>query len=94
MKKTLFATSCIVSLGFGVVPVLAQTATPQASADEETAGLGDIIVTAQRREENLQKAAIAVSAVSADQLVQGGVTDPTQLTNLVPSLQIAKAAGP
>ncbi len=94
MKKTLLATSCIVSLGFGAVPALAQTAAPQGSADEESAGLTDIIVTAQRREENLQKAAIAVSAVSSDQLVQGGVTDTTQLTNLVPSLQIAKAAGP
>ena len=94
MKKTLLATSCIVSLGFGVAPALAQTAAPQASAEEESAGLADIIVTAQRREENLQKAAIAVSAVSSDQLVQGGVNDPTQLTNLVPSLQIAKAAGP
>lgn len=94
MKKTLLTTSCIVSLGFGMAPAFAQTATPQAIAEEENAGLAEIIVTAQRREENLQKAAIAVSAVSPDQLVRGGVTDPTQLTNLVPSLQIAKAAGP
>ena len=94
MKKTLLITSCIVSLGLGVAPAFAQTAAPEESVEDENAGLTDIIVTAQRREENLQKAAIAVSAVSADQLVQGGVTDTTQLTNLVPSLQIAKAAGP
>ncbi len=94
MKKTLLATSCLVTLGFGMAQAMAQTASPQASTQEENAGLSDIIVTAQRREENLQKAAIAVSAVSPDQLARGGVTDPTQLTNLVPSLQIAKAAGP
>ncbi len=94
MKKTLLATSCIVSLGLGVAPAFAQTAAPEASAEEDSTGLGEIIVTAQRREENLQRAAIAVSAVSSDQLVRGGVTDTTQLTNLVPSLQIAKAAGP
>ena len=94
MKKKLLITSCIVSLGLGVAPAFAQTAAPEASAEDENAGLTDIIVTAQRREENLQKAAIAVSAVSSDQLVQGGVNDPTQLTNIVPSLQIAKAAGP
>jgi iron complex outermembrane recepter protein len=94
MKKTLLTTSCIATLGLCAVPALAQTATPQAAAEQDNAGLGEIIVTAQRREENLQKAAIAVSAVSADQLVRGGVTDTTQLTNLVPSLQIAKAAGP
>lgn len=94
MKKALMATSCIVSLGLGSAPAFAQTAAPQASAPEEGTGLSEIIVTAQRREENLQKAAVAVSAVSPDQLVRGGVTDPTQLTNLVPSLQIARAAGP
>ncbi|MEY2927698.1 MAG: hypothetical protein RL367_2175, partial [Pseudomonadota bacterium] len=94
MKKTLLTTSCIASLGLCTVPVLAQTTTPQASAEEGGTGLVDLIVTAQRREENLQKAAIAVSAVSPDQLIRGGVTDATQLTNLVPSLQIAKAAGP
>ena len=94
MKKKLLITSCIVSLGLGVAPAFAQTAAPEASVEDENAGITDIIVTAQRREENLQKAAIAVSAVSSDQLVRGGVNDPTQLTNLVPSLQIAKAAGP
>lgn len=94
MKKALLATSCIVSLGFGMNPSLAQTVADQDSTEVDSVGLDDIIVTAQRREENLQKAAVAVSAVSSDQLVQGGVNDPTQLTNLVPSLQIAKAAGP
>ncbi len=94
MKKTLLASCCIVSLGFGLAPAMAQTAASEPSAETDNAGISDIIVTAQRREENLQKAAIAVSAVSPDQLVRGGVTDPTQLTNLVPSLQIAKAAGP
>jgi iron complex outermembrane recepter protein len=94
MKKTLLATSCLISLGMGATTALAQAADPQAGAEERSAGLSEIIVTAQRREENLQKAAIAVSAVSSDQLIQGGVNDPTQLTNLVPSLQIAKAAGP
>jgi iron complex outermembrane recepter protein len=93
MKKTLLATSCIASIGALAAPAFSQSTTPQAAEEAET-GLSEIIVTAQRREENLQKAAIAVSAVSPEQLVNAGVTDPTQLTNLVPSLQIAKAAGP
>ena len=57
-------------------------------------GLEEIIVTAQRRSENLQRAALAVSAVSGDALVRQGITDAQGLTNVVPSVQIASGAGP
>lgn len=57
-------------------------------------GLQDIIVTAQRRSENLQKAAIAVSAITATGLVNAGVTDSAQLTSIVPVLQIGSVTGP
>jgi len=51
-------------------------------------------VTAQRREESLQHAAIAVTAVSGDKLAQAGAVKVEDLTQLVPSLQVAAAAGP
>lgn len=57
-------------------------------------GLEEIIVTAQRREENLQRAAIAVSALSGEQIAAAGSTRVQDLTQLVPSLQVATAAGP
>ncbi|GHC83815.1 hypothetical protein GCM10019060_03570 [Novosphingobium pokkalii] len=70
---------------------LAQEATaPQAP----TSGLNDIVVTAQRRSESLQRAALAVSAVSGDALATAGITRPTDLGTVVPVLQIAPAAGP
>lgn len=53
----------------------------------------DIIVTAQRRAESLQKTALAVAAVSADDLNKAGVTDVTGLTKLVPSLIVQPATG-
>ncbi|MBB3955577.1 iron complex outermembrane receptor protein [Novosphingobium sediminicola] len=58
----------------------------------QNAGLQDIVVTAQRREENLQKAALAVSAVAGDTLVKQSVTQATDLSRLVPALQVAPAA--
>lgn len=67
----------------------AQDASPPAEAEE---GLKDIVVTAQRREENLQRAALAVSAVSGDTLTQQSITQATDLTRLVPALQVAPAA--
>jgi iron complex outermembrane recepter protein len=61
-------------------------------ATAQQPGLEEVVVTAQRREENLQKAAIAVSAVSGNALTQAGVTEAADLTRLVPSIQIAPAA--
>jgi iron complex outermembrane receptor protein len=58
------------------------------------AGLEEIVVTAQRREESLQHAALAVTAVSGDKLAEAGAVNVEALTQLVPSLQIAPAAGP
>ena len=50
-------------------------------------------MTAQRRSENLQNAAIAITAVGSDQLIRAGVSDTTQLTQVAPSLQIGSIAG-
>jgi iron complex outermembrane recepter protein len=55
-------------------------------------GLEEIVVTAQRREENLQKTAVPVSAVSGNTLTEQSVTQATDLTRLVPSIQVAPAA--
>jgi iron complex outermembrane recepter protein len=70
----------------------AASATSQSASTEE-GGLSVITVTAQRREEDLQRAAVAVSAVTGDSLVQQSITEATQLTRLVPALQVAPAAG-
>ncbi len=50
------------------------------------AGIGDIIVTAQRRSENLQNVPVAVSAVSSKQLAAAGVSDLQSLRVVVPGL--------
>jgi len=68
--------------------------TVQDSAGANSVGLQDIVVTAQRRSENLQRAALAISAVSGSVLSDAGVTRPNELTSIVPSLQVAPSAGP
>ena len=69
---------------------LAQVAKPQ--PDEAYTGIEEIVVTAQRREESLQRAAIAVSAVAGDTLTKQSITQATDLTRLVPALQVAPAS--
>ncbi|QVM84490.1 TonB-dependent receptor [Novosphingobium decolorationis] len=79
-------------------PALGQTTETQATQTQtsetgETFGLNAIIVTAQRRAETLQDAAIAINAASGDQLVQNGVADATQLNTVAPALYVAAGGG-
>lgn len=104
MKFPLFTGTCAVALAALSQPALAQNAAagstptptpgPDAATPEPEAGLRDIVVTAQRRSENLQRAAIPVSAISGDMLTSAGISRPAELTAAIPSLQVAPSAGP
>lgn len=50
---------------------------------------GDIVVTAQRREQRLQEAPVAVTALSAGALAQLNVSNTQDLMQVVPSLQVS-----
>lgn len=65
-----------------------------ANAQGESIGLEEIVVTAQRREESLQRAAVSVTAVSGAALLTRGVTTAAALTQVAPALQVSPAAGP
>ena len=56
-------------------------------------GLTEVVVTAQRRVENLQKIGLAVSAISPRALIAAGITKPDDLSRLVPSLQVNPSGG-
>lgn len=72
-------------------PVLAQTNLPEpneAAVGEETdeANSGDIVVTAQRREQRLQNVPLSMAAVGAESLERMGVTNSADLTRITPGL--------
>lgn len=62
-------------------------APPPGAADQS--GLGEIVVTAQRRAESLQKTSIAVEVASGEALARAGVTQPSGLANVLPGVQIS-----
>jgi iron complex outermembrane recepter protein len=71
------ASSAMLVAAFGLPSVAsAQPATTEA-APASVIGLEEIVVTAQRRSENLQRAAIAVTAVGAEDIARAGVTEAT-----------------
>jgi iron complex outermembrane recepter protein len=81
----------LIALGLAGTPALAQT-TPAPEA-EAPAGLSEIIVTAQRRSENLQRAAIAVDVVGAAELNRTGIINAGALNAAAPALIVTKAGG-
>ena len=87
-----------VAAGLAVFAIPAQaqnvdTAAPAAASD--SAGLGDIVVTAERRSENLQRVPVSVAAVGGADLrnFQAAGEDILALSGRVPSLYVETTTG-
>ena len=61
------------------------------SSSDSTDQLQEVVVTAQRRAEDVQHAALAIDVVSPLALSMGGATRATDLQSLVPALQISES---
>ncbi len=75
-------------------PLAATLLSTPLSAQEvanDTGGIEEIVVTAQRREENLQNVPISVSAFSGEQLKAQGTTDISRLENIVPGFAFGRS---
>ncbi len=69
----------------------AQTTTteqPAASAEADSGAIGEIVVTARRRAENLQDVPISMTAYTAETIQARGVSDLKGMTNFTPNLEI------
>jgi iron complex outermembrane recepter protein len=93
MKSGFLLAASTVALLYASSPALAQEQSG-ASAEEPSTGLGEIIVTAQRKAESAQKAAVAIDVIGADELTSAGVNNVTALSKTAPSLAVAQAGGP
>jgi iron complex outermembrane receptor protein len=85
------ATRASASLAAAITAALAAGAPAAAQAQqaaEASSGIEEIIVTAQRREENLQDVGIAVTALGSQLLTDLNITTATDITRAVPSLKM------
>jgi iron complex outermembrane receptor protein len=89
MKRILLITTALVSAH--ATPLLAQATTPAAAPEK---GLAEIVVTAQRRSESSQKAAIAIDVVSAKDLAKAGTITAASLNAVAPALVVTQLGGP
>ncbi|MDB5699496.1 MAG: tonB dependent receptor family protein [Alphaproteobacteria bacterium] len=83
----------------GAAAAIAQGADPataagssQGSVARADAGVPDIIVTAQKRNESINDVPMSISAVTGEQLARAGVVDTRDLVKLVPGFNYTESA--
>src|SRR5260370_5384600 len=74
-------------------PVTASAAGSQAPQSQSDTSIEEIVVTAQRRRENLQDVPITVQAFSAQALESSVVTNAADLARVVPGMTMPTSAG-
>lgn len=90
--RPVVAALLVTATGFAA-PALAQQAQTEAPAAPaaSTGQVGDIVVTAQRRRENVQSVNIAVTALSGDALAEKSVHRALDLQTATPGLTISRS---
>src|SRR3546814_11976026 len=78
-----------------IAPALPQAVAPAQAESTDPAsnvGIGDIVVTEQRRSENVQQVPIAVAAFSGASQQEKGVDTVTQLATITPGVQLSSTS--
>jgi iron complex outermembrane receptor protein len=92
IKKELRFSAAVLSIAAMSAPAIA-AAQDQGAVAEPDEGISDIIVTAQRREQNLQDVPVAVTAFSGDTMANLGIQSSSDIAGVVPNLEIGLPAG-
>jgi len=86
MQRTILITGAAVAALLAAQPAMAQT-----GGGDEAVSLGEIVVTAQKREEKLQDVPAAVSVLSGDAIAARGSVSLESAQYLVPTLNFRKS---
>jgi iron complex outermembrane receptor protein len=80
-----------ISHAVGLSVLLSLSASPLVNA--AGVAIEEVIITAQKREENLQESPIAVTAFGVDELRELGATDISQIADFTPNVTIPASIG-
>lgn len=89
IRHLLVTTSLIASSAAFAQTSESPPAPNQSETETSQAGIADIVVTASRREENVQKSALSIQAISSETLSRSGVTRPEDLSAIAPGVSMA-----
>ena len=84
----LWVSASVLALAWGDVASAQTSGASTRTADADSSAVKEVVVTAERREVNLQKAAIAATVLSGADIVSKGVVTVDQLQFLAPSLTV------
>lgn len=89
-----FTGSSILALGAALtaLPAAAQT-TPAGGDGQPVTTIQEIIVTAQKRSENLQSVPVAVTAITSDQIANSRIENIADLRSVAPNLYVVTQPG-
>ncbi|WP_237449800.1 TonB-dependent receptor [Novosphingobium silvae] len=65
---------------------------PSVSAQTAETGFGDIVVTAQRRSESINKVPLSIQAFGGEALATAGITDTAGISQLVPAFNFSRSS--
>lgn len=90
MRRSLFSTtSAIIMVSAGLSTI--GSATAQEAKESSFGALEEIVVTANRREQNLQDVGIAVSALTGSELESSAITTAADVSSQMPNYQIVRS---
>jgi iron complex outermembrane receptor protein len=93
-RARMFGGAALLALAAAIAPAEASaqaTGQPVGQPADQGVALDEIVVTAQRRAENLQEVPIAVTAVTAEALSNVGIDASNALPQIVPSVQMTRS---
>ncbi len=90
--RSVLLASCIVATASSSAWAAAAPAAPDTSASSAPRNVDEIVVTAQKREQNLQNVPIVVQVLGRQQLQDAGVKDIKDLTVLTPGLIVTSTS--
>lgn len=92
-SKSALLASCVIAAGVCGSSASAQGVEAESQSSGHTSDLGEIVVTAQKRSESLQKVPLAITAVRSEDLVKSQIRDIQGVVALVPNLNIGQQIG-
>ncbi len=92
-RAALLATAGSAALLAAVQAAHADTAAADTTTTGSTTSLGEVVVTAQRRSQNIQEVPESVQAVSSKQLIAAGIKSTQDLGQITPNVTIISPIG-
>ena len=92
-RRLVLATALLASTAMAAPAFAEEQAAAAEGASTPSEGIAEIVVTAQKRSESVQKVAIAVTAIGGNALQERHVTDAAGLIGIVPNLGFNTAVG-